>query len=182
MKKFTIILVALLMAAFSLFALASGEDTAESTAPVTETESAADEESTTEETNESVQKTEEDENLLGDYSIVIDSCRLAKDYEGDDVVIVKYIFTNVSDDEAQAFWIVADDHVYQNGVGLNEAFILDDSVDYNSEDQMKEIKMGSSLEVEVAYELNDTETDIEVEVSKLISFSDKTITKTFSLT
>ena len=40
---------------------------------------------------------------------------------------------------------------------------------------------GATIEVEVAYELNDTTTDIEVEVSELISFNDSMITKTFSI-
>lgn len=120
-------------------------------------------------------------NQLGDYSVEIESCRLAKDYEGDDVVIVKYLFTNDKDDDATAFYLAIEDAVYQDGVGLNEAIFLDDSANYSSDNQMKEIKKGASIEVEVAYELNDTTTDIEVEVKELISFSDKTIKKTFSL-
>ena len=43
------------------------------------------------------------------------------------------------------------------------------------------IKAGVSLDVEVAYELNDTTTDIEVEVKELISFDDDLVTKTFSI-
>ena len=46
---------------------------------------------------------------------------------------------------------------------------------------MKDIKKGASLEVEVAYELNDSTTDVEVEVSELFSFSDKVIKKTFTI-
>lgn len=118
---------------------------------------------------------------LGDYSVVIDSCRLAKDYEGKDVVIVKYIFTNVSGENATAFWTAFDDTVYQNGVGLNESYFVSDSAGYSSDNQMKEIKAGASLDVEVAYELNDTTTDIEVEVKELISFNDDVVTKTFSI-
>lgn len=117
---------------------------------------------------------------LGEYSVVIDSCRLAKDYEGKDVAIIKYIYTNNSD-TATAFYVAFDDAVFQNGVGLNPSYVVDESADYNSDDQMKEIQKGASLEVEVAYELNDTTTPLDVEVKELISLSDKKITKTFTI-
>jgi hypothetical protein len=97
------------------------------------------------------------------------------------VVIVKYIFTNVGDDDAAAFSYAFEDAVYQNGVGLNKAYFLDDSADYSADNQTKEIKKGASIEVEVAYELEDTTTDIEAEVSEFLSFNDTTITKTFSI-
>ena len=46
---------------------------------------------------------------------------------------------------------------------------------------MKEIKKGATLDVEVAYELNDATTDVEIEVKELFSFSEKVITKTFKI-
>ena len=96
-------------------------------------------------------------------------------------MIVKYVFTNVSDDNATAFFTAFDETVYQNGVGLNEAYILDDSANYSSDNQTKKIKKGSSIEVEVAYELNDATTDIEVEVEEFFSFEDTVIKKTFQI-
>ncbi|MBE6944050.1 MAG: DUF5067 domain-containing protein [Ruminococcaceae bacterium] len=118
---------------------------------------------------------------IGEYSLTIDSCRLAEDYDGKPVVIVKYTFKNINDDDPAAFYLTFDDHVYQNGVGLNEAYFLDDSANYNADNQTKEIRKGASIEVEVAYVLNDTSTKIEVEVEELLSFSDKKVTKTFSI-
>lgn len=118
---------------------------------------------------------------LGDYEVVIDSCRIATDYEGKDVVIVKYIFTNKSNDDASAFYTSVQPTVFQNGVGLNEAYFLNDNANYSSDNQTKEIKKGASLEVEVAYTLNDKTSDIDVEVKEWISLNDKKIVKTFSL-
>lgn len=165
MKKFGLILLAVvLLLSFSAFALASGEDSGSG-----------------DQGSGNVAGGSDSNDTLGDYSVVIDSCRLAKDYEGDAVVIVKYVFTNNNDDDAAAFYLAFEDTVYQNGVGLNEAYILADSAKYNADNQTKEIKKGASIEVEVAYELNDTTTDIEVEVKELFSFSDKTLTKTFSI-
>ena len=152
-----LLLVTAIVLIFSLFALASGSS----------------------ETDNQGSDKAEGENL-GEYKVVIDSCRFAEDYEGKDVVIVKYIFTN-NDNDATAFWTAFDDNVYQDGVGLNEAYVLEDSANYTADNQTKEIKKGASIEVEVAYELNDTTTDIEVEVKELISFNDDVVTKTFSI-
>ena len=43
---------------------------------------------------------------LGNYNLVIDSCRIARDYEGEFIVIVKYIFSNNSDDAASFMWSI----------------------------------------------------------------------------
>ena len=51
--------------------------------------------------------------------------------------------------------------------------MADDSANYSADNQNKEIKKGASLEVEVAYVLNDTTRDLEVEISELFSYSDK---------
>lgn len=118
---------------------------------------------------------------LGDYEVVIESCRLAEDYAGKPIVIVNYKFTNKNDDDPASFMLSIEDNVYQNDIGLNACILADDSANYSADNQSKKIKKGASISVEVAYELNDTTTDIVVEVSELISFSDKTITKTFSI-
>lgn len=162
MKKVSILLSIVVVLMFAMFALGSSEST------------------NVDQGNGSVQSSAPSSNL-GDYMVEIQSCRLAKDYEGKDVVIVKYLFTNVSNDDPTAFYVAFDDHVYQDGVGLNEAYILDDSANYSSDNQMKEIKKGASLTVEIAYELNDTTTDIEVEVEELFSFNDTIVKKTFSI-
>ena len=163
MKKIRVVLSIMLVAMFALFAMGSGDDS-----------------TTVDQGSGSVGGSLAEENI-GDYSVEIMSCRLAKDYSGKDVVSVKYLFKNVADDDAVSFMFAFDDNVYQNGVGLNSAFVLDDSANYSSDNQTKEIKKGASIEVEVAYELNDTTSDIEVEVEELFSFDDTVIKKTFSI-
>jgi len=162
MKKFlSVLMVVALLVIFGLFAIGSSE-------------------SGTEEQGKGTASQTESESNLGDYKVEIMGCRLSKDFEGKQVVIVKYKFTNNSEDST-AFYTAFDDTVYQDGVGLNESYVLDDSAQYDSGNQTKEIKSGASIEVEAAYELNDTETDIDVEVEELFSFDDKKITKTFSI-
>lgn len=165
MKKTRILMALLLSLLFVFFAVASGEDT----------ESTADQGADTAQTNQA------DDTEIGDYSVEILESRLAKDFEGKDIVIIKYKFTNVANDEATSFLVAFDDGAYQDGVGLNECIFVDDGANFSSDNQTKEIKKGASIEVEVAYELNDTTTDVEVEVQELFSFEERTIKKTFKI-
>lgn len=136
---------------------------------------------TTDQGSGAVDTSSKTETNLGDYQVVIDSARFTEDFEGKDVVIIKYKFTNNAK-EPTSFMVAFDDKVYQNGVGLNEAYVLSDSANYDSGNQTKEIKKGSTLDVEVAYELNDSTTTIEVEVEELFSFDDSKVTKKFEIT
>lgn len=180
-KSISIILSIFLVLTFTFFAIGSGES--ETTDQGSNTSDVVEQDNNSEDDGDKVdsaKKEEKKDDELGEYAVVIDSCRLAKDFEDKDIVIIKYIFTNNSDDAA-SFMFAFDDSVYQDGIGLNECYFADDSANFSSDNQTKDIKPGSSLDVEVAYELNDSTTDIEVEVKELISFSDKTITKTFSI-
>ncbi len=134
------------------------------------------------ENNTSNQPDEEGEknNNLGQYMIEILSYRIEEDYEGKPIVIVKYSFTNNSENSAN-FDFTFEDNVYQNGIGLNNCYFVADDVEYLSDNSSKDIKKGATLEVEKAYVLNDTNTDIEIEISELISFSDKKVTKIFKI-
>ena len=117
---------------------------------------------------------------LGNYNIVIKSCRLAEDYEGKPIAIITYSFTNNDKDPAN-FSFAFECNVYQDGIGLNECYFASEEANYSSDNQLKDIKQGATIDVEVAYVLNDTTTDLEVEVSELISLSEKTVKKTFTI-
>ena len=158
MKKISVLLAVLLVGAFFLMALGSGN-------------------SETTDQGSGNAAAQGESNKVGDYSVEIVSCRLAKDYEGKPVAIVKYNFKNISDDDSGAFSWKCEDTVYQNGVGLNESYVVEESANYDSANQTKEIKKGASVEVEVAYVLNDTTTDLEVEVKALFSFTDNNVLK-----
>lgn len=125
-------------------------------------------------------KKEETKSNLGDYNVVIDSFRMAEDYQGEDVIIVKYLFTNNSD-ESDSFMLAVDEIAYQDGVELQECYFVDDSANYSIDNQSKKIRPGVTLSVEVAYELADTTTDVEIEVEEIFSFKERKITKTFSI-
>lgn len=160
MKKKRLILAILVIALFAVFALGSSDSGTD---------------------DQGSQNANSNQGNLGDYNVDINGCRVAQDYEGKPVIIIQYTFKNVADDEAASFAWSISDKVYQNGVELEQAYSLDDSANYSSENQSTNIKMGASIEVEVAYELRDTTADVEVELEELISFNDKSVKKTFKL-
>lgn len=163
-KLISILLTVALLLSFGLFAIGSSD--AEDTSGDQGSGSAA--------------ITEIDPTKLGNYNIEIKSCRLAKDYEGKDIVIIKYGYTN-NNDTATSFMTAVTTKLFQGGVGLNECYVADESANYSADNQTKDLQKGATLDVEVAYELNDTTTDVVVEVTEWISLNDAKITKTFKL-
>lgn len=165
MKKFLSVLLSIaILSTFAFFAIASGDSGSD--ADTTQAAGAA--------------SADSNSDSLGEYKVEIKNARLTKDYENKPTVVVTYSFTNNSD-TATAFMWTFEDNVYQNGVGLEHAYILADGDPYDEANQSKEIKKGVTLDVDVAYVLNDSETDIVVEVAELISFSDAVVSRTFSI-
>lgn len=120
-----------------------------------------------------------DSGSLGDFDVAILSARKAVDYEGKPALVVSYKFTNNAADN-KMFLSSVSGKAFQDGVQLDTAVITgDDSI--SVENQMKEVKTGASIEVDVAYLLDSEASDVEVEVSELISFSDEKIVKVFKL-
>lgn len=115
-----------------------------------------------------------------DCNIEFDSYRLVKDDAGNDIIILKYNLEN----NGKYITCFANEcylELYQNGVGLIEAYDLPQECHYNSEDQCRNLKGGASYEIEVAYELTDTTTDVEVILEDYKSFKSKTKTEIISI-
>lgn len=158
---------------------------ADSSAPSSEPVSSASSETvSSEDVSEAVSEEESapapaDSGSLGDYHVAILSARKAVDYEGKPALVVSYKFTNNAADN-KMFLSSVSGKAFQDGVQLETAIITgDDGI--NAENQMKELKTGASIEVDVAYLLDNETSDVEVEVSELISFSDEKLVKTFNL-
>lgn len=141
------------------------------------TESEKESVKTSKETEDNEKKASE--GALGDYFIKILSCKVTKDYEKKPAIVVTYEFTNNSDD-ATNFLVALSSQAYQDGIELETAIIMDSKV-YNSANSMKDIKPGKKIKVQQAYLLDNNKSDVEIEVSKLFSFSDEKITKTFKI-
>lgn len=159
------------VATFFVFAIASTDDVSSGV----ETTRAGDIETTR--AGETV--TAENNSQLGDYEVEIKSARITTDYSGNPTVVVTYGFTNNADSSQNFFWSI-DDKAFQDGIELTPAFLLADGDPYDPDMAEKDIQKGVSIDIEVAYILSNSTSDVVVEVSELISFSDKKITKTFS--
>ncbi|MBM7687939.1 DUF5067 domain-containing protein [Enterococcus ureilyticus] len=112
---------------------------------------------------------------LGDYHIAIKELSFAKDYNGEDVGVIEYEFTNNSDKNAM-FLTSITTKAFQNGIALQLAIMSESGY----VDSMTEIQPGATLNLKVPYKLADMTTPIAVEATKL--FSDKVkVTKEFIL-
>lgn len=120
---------------------------------------------------------ESKDGVIGDYACVVKSAKICKNWEGKDSVKITYTFTNNAKD-AQSFDIALNDEVYQDGVQLESTFISSDDDDWGID---VKIKPGMSKDVSKVYILRDKTTDLEVEISELISFSDDKIVTTVKL-
>lgn len=117
---------------------------------------------------------------IGDYIVKIKESKVTEDYEGAKILIVTYSFTNLSD-ESEAFMYTINETLFQNGVELGDVFSSYGIEGYDSANQSKEIKPGVTLDVQVAYKLNDSTTDVEVEISEFFSLKDDHLTYTIKI-
>lgn len=130
---------------------------------------------------------------LDSGTVEIKDYRLAEDRDGNAVVIITYAFAYTDEEYTNLFCGTVYHQVFQNGIGLIECEEEDvsESADYDEDDQYKDLKAGVELDVEIAYTLENTTDDIEVEVSDYYSLGtyplfpwmkDKdTATKTFKI-
>ena len=119
-----------------------------------------------------------DEGDLGDYHVkILDAETGLKDYDGNPVIGVKYEYTN-NGEENMMFDAAVNAQAFQDGVQLEFAFMDEFSDEY--ENSSKEVKPGTTLTCEMYYALT-SDSDVEIEVSELISFGDAKLTKTFSV-
>lgn len=117
-----------------------------------------------------------DGNTIGDYGCVVKSATVCKDWTDKDAVLITYEFTNNSSDSI-SFDVALDAKAFQDGVGLETAILDSDETDYLD----VEIKPGVTKEVKKAYVLRDTSTDVEIEISELISLSDDKLVSTVKI-
>lgn len=134
--------------------------------------SAVPEESSIPEKSEPTATVLESSGDLGDYYVEIGDFEIGKDYDGNPAIIVHYTFTNNGEEAANAMFSVIE-QAYQNGVQLETAIIMDGSV--NSEDKMKDLKTGASIDVASAFVLTSETAPVEFEISEFISLDDEKI-------
>lgn len=99
-----------------------------------------------------------------------------QNYEGKPTVVITYKYTNNSN-ESESFDIAFMDTVFQNGIECSPDY----SYEINEDNSHKEIRPGATIEVKKSYILNDTVTDLEIEITGFISWDNTVITKTIPI-
>lgn len=120
------------------------------------------------------------EGTLDKYAVKFTGASLAKDYDGNDVIIVSYDFTNNSEENASAM-ISLLVTAFQDGVELEHAYFIDAPDGYNSDNQMKDLKTGATLNCQEAYILSNTTSPVEVEAKASFSLSSDKVIETFQI-
>lgn len=117
---------------------------------------------------------------IGDYAVTIDGARLSEDYEGNPAIIVTYTWTN-NGTETESALLALSAKAYQNGVQLDTA-MMSSASGYES-NALTELKPGATVTVQSAFLLNDSTSQVEVDISEAFAISDSgTISQTFDIT
>ena len=110
---------------------------------------------------------------LGDYHVEIKGAALGEDYKGNPIIVIKYAWTNNSDETKSPMWTMSE-KAFQDGVQLDRPLVVDSDI-YDSGASMKEVRPGTTIEVQCAFIMT-SESIVEFEMTELISFSNKMVT------
>lgn len=114
---------------------------------------------------------------LGDYHVEINSAFLVEDYGENPALVVNYSWTNNSDETTSAM-VAVHEKAFQDGVQLDPAILI--SVDgYEAGTSMKEVRPGTTIDIQCAFELTSNTSIVEFEISELISLSKDMVTMDF---
>jgi len=184
-KKVLTILILSIAAAVSLTACGGDLGSGNGTTPPSVSQSEAGNEPT--ESQEAAPSKEADQggNMvgsgdLGDYHVEIKGASIVKDYEDKPAILVSYAWTNNSDDTTSAMVAVIG-KAFQDGVELDNAMLLDVE-GYDSGAFMKDVRPGTTIDVQTAFVLTSETSTVEFELSELISLSDDMVTMDFDPT
>lgn len=103
-----------------------------------------------------------------DYKVTINGYNIVEDYDGAPCIAVDFTFTNVSDDTPTSMMLATDITVYQDGVECEDAYFSGE----NSDGFSNKVKAGVSVDVTRTYKLQNTTSDVEVEVGQLSFWDD----------
>lgn len=120
-----------------------------------------------------------DSGELGQLEVSIGDLEHIQDYDGNPAILIHFTFTNNSEENQSAMFSLAY-KAFQNGIGLEDAFIMDESI-HSSDDLMKEIQPGTTIELTKAYALSSDTAPVEFYVSEAISFDDAKLGKIFEI-
>lgn len=119
---------------------------------------------------------------LGDYEVAIKDYKLTKDYDGTDVIVVAFDFTN-NGEESAAFDLAMIYQAFQDGVELETAIMFEEDEFFGIKDgdTSSEIQPGTTIKVKCYWELHNTKKPVKVEVEEFITGDGTVLEKTFKL-
>lgn len=116
---------------------------------------------------------------LGDYHVSIEGFQVVEDYDGNPAIVIDYTWTNNSDETKRADVTILE-KAFQDGVQLEASFIADRSI-YDYSTSAKDIRPGTTIDVQCAFTLTSETSNVEFELSELFSFSDDIVSMDFNL-
>ena len=115
---------------------------------------------------------EDDLNNIGYYYVEVADSKVVQDYNGDNVLIVTYSFTNNSEN-AISFDSAFITDAYQNGVEIEKCFSeysIEDDFNYDSIDN--NLQPGVTSTVQEAFYVSDMSTDVEIEIGLFLGLGE----------
>lgn len=120
-----------------------------------------------------------DSGVLDGCEVTIGEMEFIEDYDGNPAVLIHFTFTNTSEENQSAMFTL-NYTAYQNGIGLESTVVADDSV-HNSDDLMKEIQPGATIELTEAYLLSSDTAPVEFYVTDIMSINGTKLGKNFEV-
>ena len=106
------------------------------------------------------------------YDFAIKGASLVKDIDGNDAIIVDCTWTNNSEETTSAL-VAMMGQAFQDGVQLETAAVEDQDGVYDGDAQWKDIRPGTTQDFQLAYELPNTTSKVEFELSVFLGGADK---------
>lgn len=120
-----------------------------------------------------------DPNLLtvGDFELRYKGASIMTDYEGNDALVLTLDFTNKSEETTDYFWSIYETAMH-NGAELEMAIVYLDEETLESVDdsQYQNVEPGATVEVQTAFELDDTTGEVEITFEEMEGDKNDTIT------
>lgn len=105
-----------------------------------------------------------------EIDVTIKGASLGKNYDGKPTIVIDLNWTNHSG-ESQMASVALLGHAYQDGVEIEQAMIMEDGSGFDLEAANKNIKDGTSQDVQLAYVLANESSDVEYEVGEWLGDS-----------
>lgn len=129
---------------------------------------------TTQATEQQAEETQQAENKASvsdnQIDVTIKGASLGKNYEGKSTIVIDLNWTNHSGDSQMAS-VALLGHAYQDGVEIEQTMTMADGSGFDLDAADKNIKDGTSQDVQLAYVLANESADVEYEVGEWLGDS-----------